>query len=250
MIKKLCCAVLVLSMLLCAAGADELGCFRADTFQGGAMGIEFIDIVIDDGADILSVWANDTVSDVVLDEVIAENGSCYTRTIFTKDSLASNQVLNMTAYLGEAVPRFRVTCKNASGALERVYITQSGENGEMMLMSAETFEEILPVEAKGLKDTEAESRSLTQALQEDHSQQELNELAGQLCELWENQRITLWGGYAQSLDEQAWCEKTVQKAQADCEMYQDGSIYPMMYLTGIAMYTRAHVYALSGISMP
>lgn len=123
--------------------ADERGAFRFEPFQGGAMGMRFIDVTVDEDADILSLWPSQDVTDVVL-EKLSWDAYLSAEVVFRAERLASNEVVNLRAYLYDAMPAFRVTCVNAAGESERWYLADSGEDGSLLLLSAEEIENGMP----------------------------------------------------------------------------------------------------------
>ena len=128
---------------LCCAQADEQGSFRTDWFSGGAMGMTFTDIVVDEDADVISIWPNTTVKNVVLEKMKwqTEAGS---EVICAMDTMESNQVINLKAYLSDVMPDYRITCESNSGETERWYLTMSGEDGAPILLARDTVENLLP----------------------------------------------------------------------------------------------------------
>lgn len=136
---------LLLAMALLAlspvslAGAAERGAFRLDRFSGGAMGMEFIPVVVDADADILSVWPNQQIKNVVLEELtLDENGRVLSaEPLYIADVLESNQVLNIQAFEPEILPTLRVRGINEAGENECWYIGVSGENGDPLLLTAD-----------------------------------------------------------------------------------------------------------------
>ena len=137
-------AVLVcLALGLSCAVADEAGSFRFDWFAGGAMGMQFTEITVDEEADILSIWPNCTVTDVVLEKMDWTEGKAP-EVLYTADTMESNQVINLKGYLSDAMPAYRITCVNAEGETERWYLDQSGEDGSLFLLEREAIENVLP----------------------------------------------------------------------------------------------------------
>ena len=136
---------LLLSLTLLAlspvsiAETAERGALRLDHFSGGAMGMEFIPVVVDEGADILSLWPNQQVSDMALEKLTwDENGRILTADpLYEAETLESNQVLNIQAFEPEILPTLRVRCVNERGEKECWYIGVSGENGDLLLLTAE-----------------------------------------------------------------------------------------------------------------
>ncbi len=142
--KKLLSLIVALMMALPAFGiADERGSFYFEPFQGGAMGVRFIDVTVDEDADIMSLWVRQDVTNVVL-EKLTWDAYMMAETVFHADSLASNQVINLKAYLYDVMPAFRVSCVNAAGQEERWYLADSGEDGSLLLLDAAEVESWTP----------------------------------------------------------------------------------------------------------
>jgi len=143
--KKVIWVVLIVLVMLFPAAdslADEKGAFRLDWFGGGAMGMTFIDITVDEEADVMSLWTNQTVRNVVV-EKLEWFDYAVTNVIFRAEELISNEVLNIRIYQGEVMPTLRVTAINEKGIPERWYITESGENGDLLLIEKGTIESTL-----------------------------------------------------------------------------------------------------------
>lgn len=245
--KKLLACLTVLMMLLAISGgyADTVGSFRVDTFQGGAMGIQFIHICLEDDADTFCVWPTDTVYQVVLDEMVSDRDRVISRTIWTEDVLESNQVICLQAYTGEVLPRFRVTFMHEDGTRERLYIEESGEDGSLMLTEAGAVESAFPVCCNGLSETDTLDAVLTGYLQDEHSPDERAVAAHLLYDLWENERNRAWGGYAQSEAEQRW-QSQRDMPLWDTYMSEDPDLLIRCY-SDAAAETRSHVLALFGL---
>ena len=238
--------VFLTAVLLClgaqTATADEQGAFRADDFQGGAMGMEFLPVTIEEAGRTVSIWPNCTVTDFVLDEVVAEGDHAITKTVYTQKELASNQVINLTVQMGEVLPRFRITAVNEKGQRERWYISESGEEGAIVLLPSESVESAFPVECNGLFATEESSRALLAFLEEEHPGEELIDAANKLYHLWEEEWILVWGGYAMSYAEQDWIAAHQERMEATAGETQR--------LIAGATDLRQHVYQLFGEDLP
>lgn len=141
--------VLVLLVFVCmtcifvGALADEAGSFRFDWFAGGAMGMEFTDVTVDEEAEILSIWPNCTVTDVTLEKLDWVEGK-EPEVLYIADTMESNQVINLKGYLSDVMPAYRITCVNAERKTERWYLAQSGEDGSPFLLEQEAIENVLP----------------------------------------------------------------------------------------------------------
>lgn len=143
MMKKLLIAAVLFMLLTCFAvnaGADEKGAFRVDHFQGGAMGITFIDITVNEGSDLISLWTNCTVTDVKLEKLMwSGTWISGTEVLFTAEALASNQVLNIAVDTPDVLPVLRVTALNEQGQGEYWYITRDGRDNAPVLLAPDAF---------------------------------------------------------------------------------------------------------------
>lgn len=136
--------VLIFMVSMAFSGvADERGAFRFEPYQGGAMGMQFIDVVVDEDAGVMSLWPNQDVSNVVLERLYWDAYMAAT-IIYQADALSSSQVINLKAYLYDAMPAFRVTCVNAAGLTERWYLADSGEDGSLLLLPPDEIEAAFP----------------------------------------------------------------------------------------------------------
>ena len=99
-------ALVCLVLGLGCAVADEAGSFRLDWFAGGAMGMQFTDITVDEKADTLSIWPNCTVTNVVLEKMDWVEGKAP-EVLYTAEKMESNQVINLKGYLADGMPVHR-----------------------------------------------------------------------------------------------------------------------------------------------
>lgn len=136
-------AALVLVLLAAMALADarnERGAFHLDWFQGGAMGIRFIDIHVDDEGAELCVRADQDVLGFRLEQITWDDmRQAEVKPLFTADLLPSDQALHIRAYLPEVMPTLCVSGWIGGpfdSHFECWYIMDSGEDGSLMLMSA------------------------------------------------------------------------------------------------------------------
>lgn len=143
--KSLYCLLLciVFCLTLCGSHADEEGSLRLDWFGGGAMGMTFTEIVVDETAELISIWPNGTVKNVVLEKMLWQSNAEAT-VLYTAETMESNQVINLRAYLSDSMPDYRVTFQNESGRTERWYLTMSGEDGSLILLPRDAVENVFP----------------------------------------------------------------------------------------------------------
>lgn len=125
-------ALMIWSM---TAGADEKGSLRADHFTGGAMGMNMIELTVDEEADFISVWPVDTVTDVHLELVRWWNDEIVdVQELYRADTLTSKDVMNVRIFLPDVLPILRVRLENGAGEKECWYIGDSGEDGSILLL--------------------------------------------------------------------------------------------------------------------
>lgn len=148
-VLKKCCLILVI--LLCftfiSALAVEAGSFRLDFFQGGAMGIEFIPILVDEDTDnVLSLQPCCIVTNVRLEKLIwfEDNLQVDPEPLFQADVMEPNQILNITTWIPDTMPKLRIIATNPEGKQECWYISDSGEDGSLLLLPGEDLGLFLP----------------------------------------------------------------------------------------------------------
>ncbi|MBQ9263917.1 MAG: hypothetical protein IJ189_06845 [Clostridia bacterium] len=124
------------------------GSFRLDFFQGGAAGMRFTDVVVDAEAEWpLTLRPQGEVTGFVL-EKIAWDADTFkplsAQTLYAADRLSSGDNLNMYCFIPDVLPNLRIRCLNADGAEESWYISQSGRDGSLLLLSEQAVTGWLP----------------------------------------------------------------------------------------------------------
>ena len=116
----------------------EAGSFRLTFFQGGAAGMRFIPILVDEEADAIVLMPLAEVTDFVLeklnwdDETFSVTGA---EPLYTADRLAPGDNLEIICWFSDILPDLRVRCVNESGEPECWYLFESGMDGSLLLLS-------------------------------------------------------------------------------------------------------------------
>lgn len=133
--------MLLLAQAALADGPATCGAFSLDWFQGGAMGIRFIDVTVDEEGADLCIRVDRDVLGFRLEQVWWDDmRQAEVRPLFTADVFESNQALHIRTYLPEVMPTLCVSGwvgESSDGHFECWYIMDSGEDGSLTLMSAE-----------------------------------------------------------------------------------------------------------------
>lgn len=203
-------------------------------------------ICLDEEADCFCLQVNGDIRGIVLEEIVMEEETAYTRVFWTEEMLPAGSSIVLKAYQGEVFPRFRFTCLNSSGETERYFVAESGKDGSLFLIAESQDPDFLIY--RGLEDTENESEYLIGFMsREIHTRQEKNSAALSFYELWESLRISVWGGYAQSYAEQDWQQHAEETAMQAAVPYETEECRDQVYYTVLGEQTRAHVLELWGI---
>ena len=115
---------------------------RLDYFQGGAAGMQFIDVVADEGAEPIVLLPLREMKDFALEKIIWDAEALAPLSVeplYTADTLAPGDNLKIFCYFTDALPDLRVVYTDAEGAAWRLNIFQSGRDGSLLLIPEETF---------------------------------------------------------------------------------------------------------------
>ena len=114
----------------------ENACFRLDFFQGGAAGMQFIDIVLDEDAESIVLMPLEAVTDFALESVDWEDFEDYTATpVLLADTLSPGQNLRIYCYIPDMLPDLRFRYTDPEGNDQCWYISQSGRDGSLILIA-------------------------------------------------------------------------------------------------------------------
>ena len=112
--------------------------FRLDFFQGGAAGMRFTDLMVDEDAEPIVLiplremrefaleyleWSMDTVTPTVA------------MTLYTDAILSPGTNLRVSCYFADVLPNLRVRYTDADGAAQCFYLFQSGRDGSLLLLT-------------------------------------------------------------------------------------------------------------------
>lgn len=116
----------------------KAGSFRLDFFYGGAAGMQFIPVEVNEEAEPIVLRAQAAVSDFVLEKLIWNDEDITvsgTETLYAADSFAPGDNLEIFCYFSDVRPDLRIRCVNAQGKAECWYLFQSGRDGSLLLLS-------------------------------------------------------------------------------------------------------------------
>lgn len=112
--------------------------FLLDFFQGGAAGMQFIDVVIDEEAEPISLVPYRDMNHFRLetlvwdDETFTVSEACP---IYTADPLSPGDNLNIYVYFEDFFPNLRFSYTDADGKEYCWYLFESGRDGSLMLLT-------------------------------------------------------------------------------------------------------------------
>ena len=116
------------------------GSFRLDFFQGGAAGMRFIDVIVDEDAADIVLLPQYTVTDFALEKVTWNDETfqiASSSPLYTADRLGPGDNLKITCWFSDVLPDLRIRCTNEAGDAECWYLFQSGFDGSLLLLSEE-----------------------------------------------------------------------------------------------------------------
>ncbi|MBQ7454961.1 MAG: hypothetical protein IJS53_00840 [Clostridia bacterium] len=126
--------------------AAVAGSFRLDFFQGGAAGMRFLPVVVEEDADPFVLMPRDTVTDFVLERLEWDFEGftvASAETVYAADVLEPGDNLLISSWFTDVLPTLRVRCVNAAGQAECWYLFQSGRDGSLMLWGEDMFEGVI-----------------------------------------------------------------------------------------------------------
>lgn len=125
----------------------QAGSFRLDFFHGGAAGMRFTDVPVDDGAETpVTLRLTAPVTQFVLERLAWDEEAftiAQTEAIYAAPRLGPGDNLNLYCFFPDVLPALRIRCLNERGEAECWYLFQSGRDGSLLLLSEE---EALPAE--------------------------------------------------------------------------------------------------------
>ena len=123
--------------------AAREGSFRLDFFQGGAAGMRFIDVIVDEEADPIVLLPLYEVTDFVLEEVTWDDETfavSKVKTLYAAEKMGPGDNLKIFCWFSDVLPTLRVRCLNDEWGAECWYLSESGRDGSLLLLSREEAE--------------------------------------------------------------------------------------------------------------
>ena len=112
--------------------------FMLDYFQGGAAGMQFIDVVYDEDAEPITLVPYRDMKDFVL-ETLTWDGEAFTVSealpFYAANPLSPGNNLNIYCYFADVLPNLRIRYTDADGEAKCFYIFQSGRDGSLLLLT-------------------------------------------------------------------------------------------------------------------
>lgn len=116
--------------------------FLLDYFQGGAAGMQFIDVVYDEDAEPITLVPYRDMKDFVL-EALTWDDEAFTVSeafpLYTADPLSPGDNLNIYCYFTDFLPVLRIRYTDAEGNAQCLYITDSGRDGSLLLLDEDAL---------------------------------------------------------------------------------------------------------------
>jgi hypothetical protein len=112
--------------------------FLLDFFQGGAAGMQFIDVIHDEDAEPITLVPYRDMKDFVLEVLTWDGEACAVSEavpLYTADPLSPGDNLNIYCYFTDVFPDLRLRYTDENGDPQCRYITQSGRDGSLLLLA-------------------------------------------------------------------------------------------------------------------
>ena len=109
--------------------------FLLDYFQGGAAGMQFIDVVYDEEAEPITLVPYREMKDFVLEALIWDEEAftvAQALPLYAASPLSPGENLNIYCYFSDVLPVLRMRYTDAEGNAHCGYITQSGRDGSLL----------------------------------------------------------------------------------------------------------------------
>lgn len=116
----------------------EVADFRVDFFQGGAAGMRFIDVTVDEDAEPIVLLPLREMKDAVLEWVEwDETGmeAAGTETLYAAALLSPGDNLRIACYFSDMMPNLRFRYVDAEGEEMTWYLADSGMDGSLLILS-------------------------------------------------------------------------------------------------------------------
>ena len=120
----------------------EAGSFRLEFFQGGAAGMQFIPVVVDEDAEPLVLMPLDDVTVFTLELLEWDTSGdwedwdvCDVTVLYSADTLSPGDNLLIYCYIPDMMPNLRFRYNDSDCQDQCWYISQSGRDGSLLLLS-------------------------------------------------------------------------------------------------------------------
>ncbi len=128
----------VLETLEFPAQPAENADFRLDFFQGGAAGMQFTDMVVDEDAEPVVLIPLREMTDFALEYLDWDFESMeptVSMTLYAAAILSPGENLRVSCYFEDIFPNLRVRYTDGEGEEQCFYLFQSGRDGSLMLLT-------------------------------------------------------------------------------------------------------------------
>ncbi|MBR3741276.1 MAG: hypothetical protein IKN04_12620 [Clostridia bacterium] len=112
--------------------------FRVDFYQGGAAGMQFTDMVVDEDADPIVLIPLREMREFALEYLDWDFDAMtptVAMTLYAAAYLAPGNNLRVSCYFEDIMPNLRVRYTDAEGEAQCFYLFQSGRDGSLMLLT-------------------------------------------------------------------------------------------------------------------
>lgn len=116
----------------------EVADFRLDFFQGGAAGMRFIDVIVDEEAEPIVLLPLRDMKDAALEWVEWDESGLEAvgaKTLYAAELLSPGDNLRIYSYFSDMMPNLRIRYTDAEGAEMIWYLADSGMDGSLLILS-------------------------------------------------------------------------------------------------------------------
>lgn len=122
-------------------GAENVS-FRLDFFEGGAAGMQFKDVVVDEDAEAVVILPFQLMMNVSLEKVIWDEDTFKPvggEAVFSAPFLSAGDNLRIFCYFDDVLPALRLRYMDMDGQNICLYLAQSGRDGSLLLLDESSF---------------------------------------------------------------------------------------------------------------
>lgn len=112
--------------------------FRLDFFQGGAAGMQFTDLIVDEDAEPIVLISLREMTDFALEYLdwdFCTMEPTVLMTLYAATNLAPGNNLRVSCYFEDVMPNLRVRYTDTEGEAQCFYLFQSGRDGSLLLLA-------------------------------------------------------------------------------------------------------------------